>query len=126
MIEFDVRTDGIESVAYRLQERASRAEVWLANEILKDTRPYVPALTESLSNRAHVEGRFVIYPGPYARYLYYGKVMKGPKHGPKYATNKDLIYTKSVHPQAQSFWFETSKAQNMRKWERGVKKIVRK
>ena len=124
MIEFDVRTDGIESIAYRLQERASRAEVWLANEILKDTRPYVPALTESLSNRAHAEGRFVVYPGPYARYLYYGKVMKGPPQGPKYSTDKNLIYTKTVHPQAQSHWFEASKAQNMRKWEKGVKKIV--
>ena len=124
MIEFDVRTDGIESIAYRLHERASKAEVWLANEILKDTRPYVPALTESLSNRSHTEGRFVVYPGPYARYLYYGKAMKGPPQGPKYATDKNLIYTKAVHPQAQSHWFEASKAQNMRKWERGVKKIV--
>lgn len=124
MIEFNVRTDGIEKIAYRLHERASNAEVWLANEILKDTRPYVPALTESLSNRAHVEGTTVVYPGPYARYLYYGKVMKGPPQGPKYAIDKSLVYTKAVHPQAQSYWFEASKAQNMKKWEQGVKKII--
>ena len=124
MIEFDVRTDGIEKIAYRLHEKASKAEVWLANEVLKDTRKYVPALTESLSNRAHVEGAIVVYPGPYARYLYYGKVMKGPRHGPKYSTNKDLVYTTTVHPEAQSYWFEASKAQNMKKWERGVKKII--
>ena len=124
MIEFNVRTGGIEKIAYRLHERASKAEVWLANEVLKDTRPYAPALTESLSNRAHVEGSTVVYPGPYARYLYYGKVMKGPPQGPKYATDKNLVYTKTVHPQAQSYWFEASKAQNMQKWERGVKKNI--
>ena len=133
MIEFDVRTDGIENIAYRLHERASRAEVWLANEIMKDTRPYVPALTlsqanktryERLMDRTHTEGNKVIYPGPYARYLYFGKALKGPPQGPKYATDKNLVYTKSVHPQAQSFWFEASKAQNMGKWEKGVKKLV--
>jgi hypothetical protein len=51
--------------------------------------------------------------------------MKGPKYGPKYATDKDLVYTKSVHPNAQSHWFEASKAQNLPKWLRGVKKLVK-
>ena len=124
-LKFSVRTEGFEKIERDLLDRADKAEVWLANEVLKDTDPFVPMLTGSLSQRSHVEGKSVVYPGPYARYLYYGKVMKGPKYGPKYATDKDLVYTKSVHPNAQSHWFEASKAQNLPKWLRGVKKLVK-
>ena len=124
-LKFSVRTEGFEKIERDLLDRADKAEVWLANEVLKDTDPFVPMLTGSLSQRSHVEGKSVVYPGPYARYLYYGKVRKGPKYGPKYATDKDLVYTKSVHPNAQSHWFEASKAQNLPKWLRGVKKLVK-
>ena len=124
-LKFSVRTEGFEKIERDLLDRADKAEVWLANEVLTDTDPFVPMLTGSLSQRSHVEGKSVVYPGPYARYLYYGKVMKGPKYGPKYATDKDLVYTKSVHPNAQSHWFEASKAQNLPKWLRGVKKLVK-
>lgn len=114
------------------------SETWLANEVLKDTRKYVPELTSSLVTRAYVDGDTVVYPGPYARYLYYGKVMIDPvinaagykrpdgtwrsrKGAVKQATNKDLVFTKK---QAQAFWFEASKAQNLQKWMRGVAKLV--
>lgn len=125
-VDFSVKTSGLDAVDQRISKLASEGETWLANEILKDTDPFVPALTLSLSQRSHVEGNSVIYPGPYARYLYYGKVMEGPKYGPKHATEKDLVFTKSVHPQAQSHWFEASKAQNLKKWVRGVAKFARK
>ena len=50
---------------------------------IQDTVKYVPMRTGSqmlrsgahLSDRASVEGNKIIYPGPYARYLYEGKVM---------------------------------------------------
>lgn len=123
-MEFNVHMDGLEQIAAELRVAASEAEAWLASEVLKDTEPYVPALTRSLANRSRVSGSLVIYPGPYARYLYYGKVMVGPKTGPKHATDKNLVFTKTVHPQAQAFWFEASKAQNLEKWKNGVKKFV--
>ena len=122
-VKFDVKTSGLEGIDQKVAALADKGEVWLANEVLKDTDPFVPALTGSLSQRSHVEGNLVVYPGPYARYLYYGKVMVGPKYGPKHATDKNLVYTKSVHPNAQSHWFEASKAQNLEKWLRGVKKL---
>lgn len=108
-----------------LRQPASKAETWLANEVLKDTTPYVPALTESLSNRAHVEGKYVVYPGPYARYLYLGKVMEGPPAGPKHETDRNLVFNKTVHAQAQAFWFEASKAQNLPKWVKGAEKVMK-
>lgn len=123
MIKFDVKTDGITDINQKIAALAGKQEVWLANEVLKDTDPFVPMLSGSLSQRSHVEGNMVIYPGPYARYLYYGKVMEGPPQGPKYATDKDLVYTKQHHPNAQSHWFEASKAVNLKKWLRGVKKL---
>jgi hypothetical protein len=39
---------------------------------------------------------------PYARYLYYGKVMVGP--APKTVTNIDLHYTTTKNPQAGPYW----------------------
>ena len=116
-----------------------RAEYLVAVQAEKDTRPFVPALTLSLANRTRVEGNTIIYPGPYARYLYYGKVMRDPainaagfqlpdgswrsrKGAVKELTDKDLVFNTSVHPQAQAHWFEAGKAQNLGKWLRVYKK----
>lgn len=119
-LRFKVHTDGLDSVD--LKSISSKAERTLAVQVLKDTRPYVPALTESFSNRARTDGRFIIYPGPYARYLYYGKVMVG--RPPKVATDKDLVFTKTTHAKAQSHWFEAAKAQNLQKWKRVARKAM--
>lgn len=107
-----------------------RAEHAVAVQMEKDTRPFVPALTGSLMNRTRVDGNVVIYPGPYARFLYYGKVMVDPDTGSPFAqkgavkvlTDKDLVFNRSVNPQAQSHWFEASKAQNLEKWVRVYRK----
>ena len=126
-VNFSVKTSGFEEIDHKLAAIANKQEVWLANEVLKDTVNYVPAsgAQAGMYVQAHVDGNMVVYPGPYARYLYYGKVMKGPKYGPKYATDKDLVYSKDHHPYPQSHWFEASKAQNLQKWLRGVKKLVK-
>lgn len=124
-VGFDVKLVGFDKIAARGDELTKVGKVWLANEALKDTDPYVPMLTGSLSQRSHLEGDQIVYPGPYARYLYYGKAMEGPRYGPKKATDKDLVYTKQAHPNAQSHWFEASKSQNLEKWLRGLRKIAK-
>ena len=111
-----------------------RAEHAVAVQMEKDTRPFVPALTGSLMNRTRVEGNVVINPGPYARFLYYGKVMVDPDTGSPFAqkgavkelTDKDLVFNKTVNPQAQAHWFEASKAQNLEKWMRVYRKARKK
>lgn len=111
-----------------------RAEHAVAVQMEKDTRPFVPALTGSLMNRTRVDGNVVIYPGPYARFLYYGKVMVDPDTGSSFAqkgavkvlTDKDLVFNKTVNPQAQAHWFEASKAQNLEKWMRVYRKARKK
>lgn len=110
----------------KLQRAGPRAAHAVAVQIESDTEPFVPARTKSLVNRTQVVDGAVIYPGPYARFLYHGKLMIDPDTGSTWArkgaikvvTGKDLDIKKDVHSQAQSKWFEASKAQNVEKWTR--------
>lgn len=133
-LKFSVRTDGMDSIKETLASACGRAEHILAQQIMKDTTPFVPALTGSLTQRTRVVGNEVIYPGPYARFLYNGKVMVdpatgstyAPKGGTKVVTDRNLVFSTTVHPQAQSHWFEASKAQNLEKWLHVADKAVKK
>ncbi len=143
-LTFNVKTDGIEALRDKMRVACTVAENILAWQIKADTEPYVPADTLSLTTRTEVRYNNIIYPGPYARYLYYGKYMvdesgHGPRHYvdsngneviryPKgshlHATDKDLVFSQKVHGQAQSHWFEASKAENLDKWKRVVAKAI--
>lgn len=155
-------------LAAKLKKAGPRAACAVALQIVLDTDPFVPARTLSMANRtqisqddedthlaedakkitkANVEAGIpkVVYPGPYARYLYYGKVMvdketgKGPmrivskdgsevirfRKGAKLTeTSKPLKISRAVHPQATDHWLEASKAQNLDKWIRAAGKAV--
>ena len=127
MLKFRVETDWNADEWVASNDRAEHA---VAVQMEKDTRPFVPALTGSLMNRTRVDGNTVIYPGPYARFLYYGKVMVDPDTGSPFAqkgavkvvTDRNLVFNRSVNPQAQAHWFEASKAQNLEKWMRVYRK----
>nr|DAV87075.1 MAG TPA: Minor capsid protein [Caudoviricetes sp.] len=117
------------------------AEAVVATQALKDTTPYVPALTGAFSNLARVDGNEIVYTGDQAAYLYAGKVMVdemgrhavyikdvGWRHrkGAKlHAIDKDLVFTTDMHPKAQAHWMEASYEENAEKWalvgERAVK-----
>lgn len=133
-IKISVHTDGFDAVKEAIAKACTRAEHVLAEQIEKDTQPFVPMLTGSLTQRTRVDGSAVIYPGPYARFLYYGKVMVdpntgstyAPKGGTKVATDRNLVFNKTMHPQAQAHWGEASKAQNLDKWVRVADKEVKK
>lgn len=146
MLKFEVHASIDEAIAKKLAVASTKAEHAVAVQAAKDTSPYVPMLTGSLDVRTRVDGGNIIYPGPYARYLYYGKVMvdsvtgKGPMHfidkmgneqirfrkgATLKPTDRDLKYTKSAHPQAQDHWFEASKAQNLDKWLQVADKAVK-
>ena len=124
----------IDKIKEELARRCTKAEHIVAIQVEKDTSPYTPALTGSLNQRTRVVGNSVVYPGPYARYLYYGKLMVDPDTGSPWAqpgavkvlTDRDLVFTQSVHPQAQAHWFEASKAQNLDKWLRGTAETLSK
>ena len=124
----------LKRVDQRMRFAGEGAEHALAVQMAKDTDPYVPAMTKSLANRTMVSGDTIIYPGPYARFLYYGKLMIDPNTGsswaPKGATKvvdpggKDLSISKAVHSKAQAHWFEASKAQNLQKWRNVAGRVM--
>lgn len=131
-LKFSVQTDGMDAVKEAVSKGCSRAEHVLAVQIEKDTAPFVPMLTDFLRTSTRVTWNEVIYPGPYARYLYYGKLYVDPLTGSSYARKgvtkvpavpeKDLIFHRTG---TCSHWFEASKAQNMEKWVRVAEKAVK-
>lgn len=133
MLKFSVKTDGFDELQEAIARACTKAEHIVAVQMEKDTSPYVPFLTGSLDQRTQVVGNAIIYPGPYARFLYYGKVMVDPETGSTYAkkgmtkvlTDKNLEFNKAGHNQAQSYWFEASKAENLEKWIRIADKAVK-
>lgn len=141
VLKITVHTDIDAAIAKKLAVASTKAEHVVAVQAAKDTSPFVPALTGSLdiktqanpSGKGEVNGGYIIYPGPYARYLYYGKLMVDPYTGSSYApkggtkvlTDKNLVFQKSMHPQPQAHWFEASKAQNLDKWLRVAERAVK-
>lgn len=117
------------------------AEAVVATQALKDTTPYVPALTGAFSNLARVDGNEIVYTGDQAAYLYAGKVMVdemgrhavyikdvGWRHrkGSKlHAIDKDLVFTTDMHPKAQAHWMEASYEENAEKWARVGERAVK-
>ena len=133
MLKFNVHTSGLDSLREKVSSASDKAAHIVAMQVRKDTSPYVPALTGSLDKRTRVDGGEIIYPGPYARYLYFGKLMVDPATGSSYAqkgstkvlTDKNLVFNKAMHGQAQAHWFEASKAENLEKWVRVADKAVK-
>lgn len=133
-MNFTVKTDITADLAKALSDASDRAAHAVAVQVEKDTSPFVPFLTGSLDTRTKVDGNTIIYPGPYARFLYYGKLMVDPDTGSAWArkgktkvvTDRDLVFTTDFHPQAGALWFERSKAQNLPKWLRVAQKAVNK
>lgn len=132
MLKFTVHSN-LSGIGPMLRNASDKAQTAVAIQAQKDTSPYVPALTGSLDQRTRVDKNQIIYPGPYARYLYYGKLMVDPTTGSSYApkgatkvlTDKNLVFNRAMHSQAQDHWFEASKAENMGKWLRVAGKAVK-
>ena len=85
--------------------QSKEAQRFLAEDVERLCQPYVPMSAGSgahMVNAARVEDDRIIYPGPYAHYVYEGKVM-GPNYtdgkgrfwsgkAPKEYTGKELQY----------------------------------
>ena len=131
-LKFTIDVSGMDAVKESVASACSRAEHTLAVQVKKDTEPFVPMLNGVLRGKTKVVGNLIVYDGPYARYLYYGKLYVDPLTGSSYARDgvtkvpavpeKDLIFHK---PGTCSHWFEASKAQNLSKWLRVAEKAVK-
>jgi len=145
-IRFSCSADGLHAVVdiQVFNARVREAQQWLGDRVLEDCKACMPLQTGSLQQRSHTEdgGERVVFPGPYARYLYYRKVMvdsatgKGPRKIPTgpgeyvlrfrkgaklIATNRALKYS---DPQAVPEWFEHAKRKYEQLWIDGVNEII--
>ncbi|MCI9484973.1 MAG: hypothetical protein HFH27_11045 [Clostridiaceae bacterium] len=141
MLKFTVQTEGMSEIAKSLSGSASQAEMAVAQQIKKDTEPYVPMLTGEFRRRTMIAGNRIIYPGPFARYLWEGfKMVDSATGRPAFyikgvgfrfrsgarleKTTKRLVYTKTSPIQASDHWFDKSEAQNKERWLRTADKAV--
>lgn len=114
----------------RFSKQFAEAQQWLGDRVLEDCKAVMPHRAGSLQQRSHTEdnGKKVIFPGPYGRFLYGGKVMVDPVTGSPWArkgakkvlTDRPLQFS---NPQATDHWFDTAKAQHGEYWIAGVKRI---
>lgn len=137
-LSFDVHIHGMDALPPRIPSLMEDVEDAVAERVKVDTEPFVPAGVSNedghtpLYMRTRVEGNRVIYPGRYARFLYFGKLMVDPVTGSAWArrgvkkvlTDKNLVFTKTIHPDAQSRWFEASKAVNKDKWKDYAQEVL--
>jgi hypothetical protein len=115
----------------RTNNNLDRAQQWLGDRVLEDCKPYMPLLTGAFQQLSTVlsGGREVLFPGPYGRFLYMGKVMVDPDTGSPWAragakkvvTDRDLTFSR---PGATAMWFEAAKAANCDYWVKGVQRIA--
>lgn len=114
----------------RFSKQFAAAQQWLGDRVLEDCKPFMPFLTGGLQQRSHTEndGAQVVFPGPYARFLYGGKVMVDPVTGSPWArkgakkvlTDRSLQYSQ---PLATDHWFDEAQAQHGEYWIKEVKKM---
>lgn len=112
----------------RFYKQYLEAQRWLGNQVLHDCKAVMPLLTGSMQQRSYVSdnGSEVVFPGPYARFQYGGKVMVDPVTGSPWAragakkvlTDRPLTYSRA---DATDHWFDTAKAQHGDSWIQGVK-----
>ena len=131
-IKFTVHTSGWDETRAAIANACTKAEHIVALQVKKDTAPFVPMRNGVLRKETKVIGNQIIYPGPYARYLYFGKLYVDPVTGSPLA-KKGVTKVPAVperdlkfwHPGTRSHWFEASKAQNLEKWLRVADKAVK-
>lgn len=127
--DFDFVTDGLLEKCNL--EEGGLVQQTIDKSVIDWNLQYVPWATGTLGKSAYsvtqVGSGEVVYPGPYARYLYFGEVMGpnipvfeddsgeptqffSPPGKKKHLTGRKLQYSKDVNPLAGAFWFERMKA----------------
>lgn len=117
---------------YKLKQQ--KALKMMKSEISKDTEPQVPMrdglLRRSVTASLRTNAPKIIWSTPYARFLYYGKVMIGritkrswsKKGETKVMTNSNLTYSQ---PGTGPNWFGRTKQQKLQKWIKIAKKVFK-
>jgi len=112
-----------------LSRNCSKAEHSIALQAERDTRQFIPKRSGKMMNTAKVSGKYIIWDTPYARNMYWGKVMVDPKtHAGGFLTKygwKSRRGVKKIKSQRQykyvngtKRWFDKAKSANIGNWMR--------
>lgn len=130
-----IELDNINRIlARRGLEARGQAQRYVDSEVLRQSAPYMPhqsgMLRDSGIHGTDIGSGKVVWNSPYAKFLYYGKVMIGiESHSPwaksgerKVTTSRNLTYHGA--PKRGAFWFERMKASHLTEILRGVARLV--
>jgi hypothetical protein len=104
--------------------------------LIGEFQPYVPMETGMLIRSATLATTIgsgeIIYSTPYARFLYYGKVMVDPVTGSAYARrgtskvviNQGITYSTAANPKAGPFWDRRAQSDRGDAWVKFYKGII--
>ena len=115
-------------------DKGGRVQQAIDTAALRYSEMYMPMDSGNLIKRSYAatvigSGR-IVFPGPYAHYLYYGEVYgpnipifeddsgipttyRSPKNKKKYPTGRALKIKTDKNPHATSHWWEAAKANHM-------------
>ena len=98
----------------KIKAKLDRANKELTKNVAKDTESkFLPWLNGTLAARTRILDDEIIYPGPYARYLWEGIVYVDPQTGAAGFRLPDGTWR---------HWIEPAKAEFMSRWEEAYKK----
>lgn len=99
---------------------------FIDSTVLNGVEPYVPMkmgdLTKSGISHSRIGYGQLIWKGPQARYLWYGKVMEGA--APMRVTDRDLNFNQRRHPLAGKMWATRYKVDHLTELREMVAKKV--
>ena len=139
MIELTVKKEYLDLDTQKLLTKLNLESDGLVQKVIDEavirySMPYVPWETGTLAKSAYtatdIGSGMVIYPGPYAHYMYYGEVYGpnipvfeddsgeptrwfSPPGRKKHPTGRQLQYATDINPMAGSYWFERMKADHL-------------
>lgn len=146
-IKVEVDWHGERDLLHKLNlETGGRVQQTIDKSVIDWNLQYAPWATGTLAKSAYSatqigQGR-VIYPGPYARYQYYGEIMGpnipvfdddsgeptrfySPPGQKKHLTGRPLKHNTDINPLAGPFWFERMKADHAQDILREAKAVAR-
>lgn len=121
---FEWEKSDAEILTERDLEMGGAVQKYVDSEVVRLCEPYTPFRQGVLIGSAQLFTEFgsgeVVYNTPYARYLYYGKLMVG--RAPKTLTDIDLTFAGA--PMRGAFWFDRMKADHKENILEGAKRIA--
>lgn len=102
-----VEINPVSQVAARLGlDPGGKAQRFHTNNVMRRIQKFMPfrtgATIKLMIARTDINNPEIVLEVPYAKYLYYGKVMEGA--APKKVTDIPLQYTKTKNPDAGPYW----------------------